>query len=86
MESYGRGRVLFMHDPLAVGAAIDPSFLVTARTSVDVETTGELTRGMTVADWRGRWKRPANAEVATEVDAPRFIASYLAAIERLARS
>ena len=45
-----------------------------------------MTRGMTVADWRGQWKRRANAEVATGVDAPRFIAAYLEAIERLART
>jgi inosine-uridine nucleoside N-ribohydrolase len=40
---------------------------------------------MTVADWRGVWKRAPNAEVATEVDAPRFIAAFLDAMERLAR-
>ncbi len=58
-----------MHDPLAVAAAIDPSLIATQRVAVDVETAGALTGGMTVADWRGAWKRPPNADVAIEVEA-----------------
>ncbi len=86
MESRYGERHVIMHDPLAVGAAIDPSLLVTRSAPVDVEIRGELTRGMTVADWRGVWKRSATAEVAVEVDAPRFLAGFLDAMERLARS
>jgi inosine-uridine nucleoside N-ribohydrolase len=74
-----------MHDPLAIAAAIDPSLIVTEPAAVDVEIAGELTSGMTVADWRGVWKRAPNAEVATEADATRFIAGFLDAMERLAR-
>jgi purine nucleosidase len=84
MEKRRGGRFLIMHDPLAVGAAIDPTFLVTKSVAIDVEISGELTRGMTVADWRGQWKRTPNAEVATEVDAPRFLAAFLDAMESLA--
>lgn len=40
---------------------------------VDVELTGTLTRGETVADWLGRWNRPANAEIIRRVDAVRFL-------------
>jgi inosine-uridine nucleoside N-ribohydrolase len=40
---------------------------------------------MTVADWRGVWKRPPNAHVAIAVEATRFIAEFLDAMERLAR-
>lgn len=79
------GRFLIMHDPLAVGVALDPTYVKSRRVAVDVETRGELTRGMTVADWRGNWRRPANTEVATEVDAPRFIADFMDAMERLAK-
>ena len=34
-------------------------FIVTEPAAVDVEISGELTSGMTVADWRGVWKRAA---------------------------
>jgi purine nucleosidase len=85
MERRYGSRRLVMHDPLAIAAAIDPTFIVTRAAAVDVEISGELTSGMTVADWRGVWKRAANAQVATEVDAPRFIAAFLDAMERLAR-
>jgi purine nucleosidase len=83
MESRGRPRALVMHDPLAVAVALDPSLVVTRALPVDVETRGELTRGQTVADFRGAEGRLG---MALEVDAPRFRADYLAAIERLARA
>ncbi|UVI37499.1 nucleoside hydrolase [Brevibacterium spongiae] len=40
---------------------------------VDVELTGTLTRGETVADWLGRWGRPVNAEIIRTLDAPTFL-------------
>ncbi|WP_426936440.1 nucleoside hydrolase [Brevibacterium sp. LE-L] len=40
---------------------------------VDVELTGTLTRGETVADWLGRWGRPVNAEIIRTIDAPAFL-------------
>ena len=85
MERLTGARVFTMHDPLAVAAAIDSSLIVAQRVAVDVETAGDLTSGMTVADWRGVWGRPPNADVAIGVDAPRFIADFLDAMERLAR-
>jgi purine nucleosidase len=86
MEKWRGARYLVMHDPLAVAAAIDPTLIVTKRAAVDVEIRGDLTYGMTIADWRGRWKRAANVDVATEVNAPRFISEFLDAMERLARA
>jgi purine nucleosidase len=85
MERRRGARVFTMHDPLAIGAAIDPSLIATERVAVDVETAGSLTRGMTVADWRGVWRRAPNADVATGVEAQRFITDFLDAMERLAR-
>ena len=81
MERRGRDRALVMHDPLAVAVALDPSLVATRALPVDVETRGELTRGMTVADFRGAAGRIG---VALDVDAARFRADYLAAVERLA--
>lgn len=48
----------FLHDPVAVGAAIDPGLFEWSRMDIRVETTGKWTRGMTVADPRG--KTPAS--------------------------
>jgi purine nucleosidase len=85
MEKSVGARVFTMHDPLAIAAAIDPSLIATQRVAVDVETAGVLTSGMTVADWRGVWRRAPNADVAIAVDATRFRAEFLDAMERLAR-
>ncbi len=41
-----------MYDPLAVGAAIDPSLIKTKPMRVDIELRGEFTRGETVANRR----------------------------------
>jgi purine nucleosidase len=85
MEKWYGARLVIMHDPLAIAAAIDPSLIATQRVAVDVETAGVLTSGMTVADWRGVWKRAPNADVAIAVEATRFRAQFLDAMERLAR-
>ena len=61
-----------MHDPLAVGALIDPTLVRTVPLSIQVETKGELTTGMLVADrrpLRSDLKAPANVRVALDVDA-----------------
>jgi inosine-uridine nucleoside N-ribohydrolase len=85
MEKRTGARVLTLHDPLAVAAAIDPSLIVTQPVAVDVETAGALTSGMTVADWRGVWGQTPGAHVAVAVEAKRFVEEFLAAMERLAR-
>ncbi|MBI3328339.1 MAG: nucleoside hydrolase [Nitrospinae bacterium] len=72
-----------MHDPLAVGAVIDPSLVRTMPLWVQVETKGELTAGMTVADrrpLRSDLKAPANMNIALEVDATRFLDLFLTRI------
>jgi inosine-uridine nucleoside N-ribohydrolase len=69
-----------MHDPLAVGALIDPSLVRKVPMSVKVETQGELTTGMLVADRRALRpdrRAPANVNIALEVDAARFLELFL---------
>ena len=69
-----------LHDPLALGVAIDPSFVSVIPLHVEIETKGGLTEGMTVADERPltpAWKKPPNAEVCLEVDASRFLLFFL---------
>ncbi len=69
-----------LHDPLALGVAIDPSFVSVIPLHVEIETKGGLTEGMTVADERPlmpAWKKPPNAEICLEVDASRFLLFFL---------
>ena len=78
-KRYGESR-LFLHDPLAVGVVIDPSFVVTEAMPVDIETQGDITEGMTVADRRSihpSLKKPPTADVCIDVDAPRFTNFFL---------
>ena len=63
----------FIHDPLAVAATLDRSLVETEATFVDVETRGEITTGMTVADARRLTGRPPNLDVATSADVATFL-------------
>ncbi len=63
----------FIHDPLAVAATLDRALVTTQALHVDVETRGEITTGMTVADPRRLLGRPANADVVTDADIPEFL-------------
>ena len=63
----------FIHDPLAVAAALDRGLLQTDALFVDVETRGEITTGMTVADRRGLTGRAPNLDVATTADVTTFL-------------
>lgn len=65
----------FMHDPLAVAVAFRPGLVEMVDARVNVETAGDLTAGMTVADLRPERmpsERP-NARVCVDVDAEAFI-------------
>lgn len=63
----------FIHDPLAVAATLDRRLVTTEAWQVDVETRGELTTGMTVADRRRLTGKPANLDVAVTADVPEFL-------------
>jgi purine nucleosidase len=62
-----------IHDPLAVAAALDRSLVTSAALHVDVETHGEITSGMTVADPRKLTGRTPNLDVATGARIPEFL-------------
>ena len=62
----------FLHDPLAVAVAVREDLVTMVPARVDVETAGDLTTGMTVADLRSaRWGEP-NARVCTALDVQAF--------------
>jgi inosine-uridine nucleoside N-ribohydrolase len=74
----------FIHDPLALAAALDPSLVRSEALTVDVELTGTLTAGETVTDWRRSWGRPPTLDVAVEADAERFFERFVERVGGLA--
>jgi purine nucleosidase len=74
----------FIHDPLAVAAALDRALVSTEPLYVDVETRGELTAGMTVADRRHLTGRPPNLDVAVTADVVTFLDRLIERIGGLA--
>jgi len=85
-----------IHDALAVGGAIDHTFMTTQDMRVDIETQGKFTRGMTVANRKNVVEKEAvsgdhvesvgvepvtpNVHVATGIDARRFVDFLLSRI------
>jgi inosine-uridine nucleoside N-ribohydrolase len=72
-----------LHDALAVAHLIEPGVIKTRKMNVEIETDGELTRGRTVADVYGVTGRPANTDVAQEVDSDLFKELLFRAIKAL---
>jgi len=71
MEKYGLDGAP-LHDPCVIAYLIRPDLFKGRHINVMIETQSELTRGMTVADWWGVTKRPANALFVGSVDAEGF--------------
>ena len=71
------------HDVVAVMWLVNPSLFTTKSARVEVELQGTLTRGMSVADWKGRWGKPMNCEVLMTVDIKQFVAEFVAAMRHL---
>ncbi len=58
-----------LHDPCSVAAVSHPHLFGFAERNMQIELQGSLTRGMSVVDERKGYKvRPANVEIAYEVD------------------
>lgn len=72
-----------VHDPCAVAYVIDPSVMTTRRVPVDIELTGSLTLGMTVADFRGPAPDDCTTSVAVDLDHEKFWALIIDALERI---
>ena len=75
----------FIHDALALAAALDPGLVRAEAVAVDVETQGAITTGETVADWRGHWHRPPNCDVAVEADTDEFMTRFIERVGALAQ-
>ncbi len=72
---------MVVHDSTALMSIIRPEFFESKFVYVDVETTGELTRGQTIGDWRRQYGRDPQTHVLTAVDEVAFKRLYF---ERIA--
>ncbi|ANZ71030.1 hypothetical protein AYR58_02370 [Pediococcus claussenii] len=65
-----------MHDPLAVGVSLDPSFVTSMKLNMFVDTTPEMW-GRTIGD-PGRLTDPnPNVTVALTVDQNRYLQTFM---------
>ncbi|REC58455.1 nucleoside hydrolase [Rhodosalinus sediminis] len=58
-----------LHDPCVIAYLLRPALFAGRHVNVEIETTSELTLGMTVADWWGVTDRAPNATFLGAVDA-----------------
>ncbi|MGD8195644.1 nucleoside hydrolase [Herbiconiux sp. P18] len=72
-----------VHDPCAVALVIDPAVMTTRRVPLDVELSGTLTLGMTVADFRAPAPDDCTTHVAVDLDHERFWSLIVDALERI---
>jgi purine nucleosidase len=63
-----------LHDPCVIAWLLKPELFSGKECNVVVETSSELTMGMTVVDWWGVTGRPKNATVMRDIDAEGFFA------------
>ncbi|QCJ68827.1 ribonucleoside hydrolase [Providencia heimbachae] len=61
-----------VHDPCAVAYVIDSSVMTTQKVPVDIELSGALTLGMTVADFRHLAPEDCHTQVAMKLDHDKF--------------
>jgi purine nucleosidase len=74
----------FIHDPLATAAALDPGLVRVRGVPVDVDASGGVADGQTIADWRGLWHQVPNVDVAVEADSGEFLRRWVDRVGRLA--
>jgi purine nucleosidase len=74
-----------INDPLALALTFAPELCTYQELSVDVDLSGGISMGKTVADFYNYSKKPANMKVALGVRAPEFMELFLGRVEALAR-
>lgn len=74
-----------LHDPLAVGVAVDPTLVATLPINMQTDVEG-ATRGRTIGDPDKLNDPRKTMQVAVGVDAPRFLSEFMTRITNVARS
>jgi purine nucleosidase len=72
-----------LHDPCVIAYLLQPELFSGKHVAVAIETSSELTMGMTVVDWWGVTGAEANATVMRDVDADGFFDLLVERIGRL---
>ncbi|KEY59606.1 nucleoside hydrolase [Serratia sp. DD3] len=72
-----------VHDPCAVAYVIDPNVITVKKVPVDIELTGTLTLGMTVADFRSPPAADCHTQVAVKLDHDYFWQMVVDALEHI---
>lgn len=72
-----------VHDPCTIAYLIDPAVVTTRKVPLDVELRGELTAGMTVADFRAPAPEDCTTQVAVTLDREKFWDLVIDAVETL---
>lgn len=72
-----------VHDPCAVAYLIDPTVFTTRKVPLDVELSGALTTGMTVADFRAPAPADCTTQVAVDLDFDKFWDMCVDAVRRI---
>jgi len=75
-----------INDPLALALTFAPELCTYQELPVDVDLSGGISMGKTVADFYNYGKKPANMRVALSVRARDFIDLFVERMEKLARS
>jgi purine nucleosidase len=75
----------FIHDALAVAAALDPGLITTESLAVEVELSGRWTVGETVTDWRRSWQAPPTLDIAVAADIDRFFERWIERVGNLTK-
>lgn len=70
-------KTAFMYDPLTVYSLINPSACKKNEYNILVETKGEITRGMTVAELRKAKREPSNVTVIEMISENDFIEDFI---------
>lgn len=83
-DEYQKIEGCVINDPLALALTFAPELCAYRELPVDVDLSGGISIGKTVADFYNYGRRPANLRVALEVRAQDFIELFVERIERLA--
>jgi purine nucleosidase len=81
-EKYGSAGAP-LHDPTVIAWLLRPELFSGRAINVEIETKGEFTQGMTVADWWGVTGRKPNATFVGGIDAEGFFELLTERIARL---
>lgn len=85
-DEYQKIEGCVINDPLALALTFAPELCTYQELPVDVDLSGGISMGKTVADFYNYGKKPANMRVALGVRARDFMDLFVERIERLARA